>query len=194
MLNATIKPKTCENCGKVFTPRSSFQTVCGSACLLRQVNRQEREKKAAAKAEAKAHRAALSKSRETIPKLIAAAQIEFNAYIRERDREKGCFVCHRPFLADVPGRVMHAGHVRSRGAAGHLRFNENNCLGECEGCNGPHGAKPHEIKAGAIERIGLAAFEALEADNEPVKWDRDTLRQLKTIYRAKARQLLKERG
>lgn len=191
MLTATLKPKACANCGKTFAPRSSFHSVCKPACLLRQINKAERQKKERAKQE----RAADKVKREgmkTIAKLIAEAQIEFNAYIRERDREKGCFVCHRPFLQDVPGRALHAGHVRSRGAAGHLRFDESNCLGECEGCNGPNGAKPHQIKAGAIERIGLAAFEALEADNEPIKWDRDVLRQIKVIYRAKLRALRKE--
>jgi hypothetical protein len=123
---------------------------------------------------------------KTIAILIAAAQVPFNAFIRLRDKAKGCFVCGRPFK-DVPGQVQHAGHVRSRGAAGHLRFNEDNCMGECEGCNGPHGAKPHEIKAGAIARIGQERFDALEADNTPHKWTREELIAIKTTYAAKVR-------
>ncbi len=130
---------------------------------------------------------------KTIPKLIAEAQQAFNAYIRLRDRDKPCFVCERSFLP-VPGRVMHAGHVRSRGAAGHLRFNEDNCHGECEGCNGPHGAKPHEIKAGAIRRIGADRFEALENDNEPHKWTREEVRGIRDNYRAKRKELEKTNG
>lgn len=156
----------------------------------------EKLKRAEAKRERAAARVERAEDRrrreslETIPKLIAKAQVAFNAFIRERDRHKGCFVCGCVF-SDEPGKVMHAGHVRSRGAAGHLRFHEDNCLGECEGCNGPHGAKPHQIKAGAIARIGAAKFEQLEADNEPVKWDRDTLREITVIYRAKLRQMKK---
>lgn len=125
---------------------------------------------------------------KTIAQLIAAAQVSFNAFIRERDKDKGCFVCSRPFM-DKPGRVQHAGHVRSRGAAGHLRFAEDNCMGECEGCNGPHGAKPHQIKAGAIARIGAARFEELENDNTPRKWRRDELIAIKAEFVQRLKQL-----
>lgn len=129
---------------------------------------------------------------KTIAQLIADAQKPFNEFIRLRDVDKGCFVCGRPFDQNVLGREQHAGHVRSRAAAGHLRFNENNVLGECCGCNGPNGAKPHEIKAGAIARIGLEAWEALENDNTPHKWGRDELIAIKSEYLAKARNLRKK--
>lgn len=129
---------------------------------------------------------------KTIPQLIADAQIACNAYIRLRDKDKGCFVCGRPF-EDKPGRVQHAGHVRSRGAAGHLRFVEDNIHGECEGCNGPHGAKPHQIKAGAIQRIGEARFLELEADNTPHKWQREELIAIKETYKAKLKALLAQK-
>ena len=109
-------------------------------------------------------------------------------FIRQRDKDKGCFVCGRPF-ADKPGQVQHAGHVRSRGAAGHLRFTEDNCHGECEGCNGPHGAKPHQIEAGAIARIGPERYAELCADNTPHKWQRDELIAIKHTYRAKLKEL-----
>lgn len=129
-----------------------------------------------------------------ISELIADAQVPFNEYTRLRDWHKGCFVCGRPFDQSIKGRAIHAGHVRSRGAAGHLRFEEDNCLGECEGCNGPHGALPHQIKAGAIARIGAARFSELEADNTPRKWQRDELIAIKEKYRAKVRELKKERS
>ena len=186
-----MKLKTCRNCKAKFMPARQMQSVCGPMCgLERAKKKREAEAKAAKVAEKRADQVK-RESMKTIAQLIADAQVAFNAFIRERDRHKGCFVCGCAF-SDEPGRVMHAGHVRSRGAAGHLRFHEDNCLGECEGCNGPHGAKPHQIKAGAIARIGQARFDLLEADNEPVKWDRDTLRQIKVIYRAKARALRKE--
>lgn len=197
MLTAT-KPNRCKHC-KARMPEDKARHVLHDECMQpwidRQLKKQADARARKQRAEAKIERAEIRRRKnaiKTIPKLIAAAQEAFNAYIRERDREKGCFVCHRPFLPDVPGRALHAGHVRSRGAAGHLRFHEDNCLGECEGCNGPRGAKPHQIKAGAVERIGLAAFEALEADNTPIKWDRETLEQIKGTYRAKLRQLKKE--
>lgn len=159
---------------------SSFQRVCGLRCAAK-VGKRVR---AAEKVKDRARRREL----ETIPQLIAKAQRSFNSFIRERDKDKGCFVCGRPFRP-VAGQVQHAGHVRSRGAAGHLRFNEDNCMGECEGCNGPRGAKPHQIKAGAIARIGLERFEELENDNTPHKWTREELIAIDAEYKTKTKAL-----
>ena len=172
--------KTCKHCATPFTPVRPLQAVCSARCAGRLV----KEQKKAEIATTRARKQAL----KTIPQLIKEAQHAFNAFIRERDKDKGCFVCGQPF-APVPGQVQHAGHVRSRGAAGHLRFNEDNCMGECEGCNGPYGAKPHEIKAGAIARIGRDRFEALENDNTTKKWTRDELMEIKSLYREKLKAL-----
>jgi hypothetical protein len=183
--------KTCANreCGTKFPPKMPMQKVCGTACAM-VVGRIKAEKDRAERA--KAERAADRVKRQamkSIAELIEDAQKPFNEYIRLRDADKGCFVCRRPFMQDVPGRALHAGHVRSRGAAGHLRFNEDNCHGECEGCNGPHGAKPHQIKAGAIARIGAERFAALENNNEPHKWAREELISLRATYKQKAKEL-----
>lgn len=196
MLTAT-KPPKCKHC-KVRMPPDDLRALhddCVEPWLKANYSKLQRRKSAKCRADAKVERAGDRKKREenkTLPKLIAEAQTAFNAWIRWRDRGTTCFVCDRPFIAGAPGRVMHAGHVRSRGAAGHLRFNEDNCHGECEGCNGPRGAKPHEIKAGAIARIGLAAFEALENDNAPHKWTKDEVRGIREEYRARLRREMKE--
>lgn len=173
--------KTCAHCGKPFIPARPMQKVCATV----------RCAKGYLASQKKAERADFKRRKEAIkriPDLIAEAQTAFNAYIRERDKAKGCFVCGRPF-EDVQGRRLHAGHVRSRGAAGHLRFTEDNCMGECEGCNGPRGAKPHQIKAGAIARIGAERFAELENDNEPHKWTREELIAIRTEFRERLKQL-----
>lgn len=175
--------KKCKHCATPFTPVRPLQAVCSARCAGRYV----KEQKKAEAADTKARKAAI----KTIAELIADAQTAFNAFVRERDKDKGCFVCGRTF-EPVQGKRQHAGHVRSRGAAGHLRFNEDNCMGECEGCNGPHGAKPHQIKAGAIARIGVERFEALENDNTPHKWQRDELIAIKATYMQKLKDLKKE--
>ncbi len=195
----TFRRTRCGHCKAHFQPERQSQIVhmeCVEAYVEAQAEKRARVEAKAALMAAKVERAEDRKKRDamkTIAQLIAAAQDAFNSYVRERDRDKGCFVCNRPFLAGVIGRQLHAGHVRTRGAAGHLRFNEDNCMGECEGCNGPRGAKPHQIKAGAIARIGVERFEALENNNTPHKWGRDELLSIKTKYRALANQLKKER-
>lgn len=161
----------------------------------------DQKSKIQAKKEREQKRRDLARTRErkealkTIYHLIAEAQKEFNAYIRARDAVQGCISCGAPppNLAGLhAGR--DAGHYRSTGAASHLRFDERNCHAQCVHCNQHLSGNVVAYRAGLVLRIGLAAVEALEADNDPVKWDRDTLRQIKVIYRAKTRALKKEQA
>ena len=183
--------KNCPHCRGKLETGQRIHPACIDPWLEAQKAKKERADAKAARMAAKVERAETRRRKEaikTIAQLIASAQVAFNAFIRERDKHKGCFVCGRPFT-DKPGQVQHAGHVRSRGAAGHLRFHEDNCMGECEGCNGPYGAKPHQIKAGAIARIGQERFDALENDNTPHKWTREELIDIRDTYKKKLKEL-----
>lgn len=165
---------------------------CIDPWLAVQLAKQQRKKEAAQRAKAKVERAQDRRAREAMKRhgeLIAEAQDAFNAYIRARDRDKGCFVCDKPFPVGRLGGDFDAGHVRSRGAAGHLRFNEDNCHGECKECNSSFGAKPHEIEEGAIRRIGPERYEALKNNNTPVKLTKDEIREIRGLYRAKLKAL-----
>lgn len=187
----TFRRTTCPHCRAKLETGQRIHAECIAPWADAQAEKAKRAGAKKARVAAKVERASIRARKEaikTIAQLIADAQIAFNAFIRQRDKDKGCFVCGRPF-ADKPGQVQHAGHVRSRGAAGHLRFTEDNCHGECEGCNGPHGAKPHQIEAGAIARIGPERYAELCADNTPHKWQRDELIAIKHEYRAKFKEL-----
>lgn len=187
----TFNRTRCPQCKTKLAPGQRIHPECIAPWADAQAEKAKRAGAKKARAAAKVERASIRARKEaikTIAQLIADAQIAFNAFIRERDKWKGCFVCGRPFT-DKPGQVQHAGHVRSRGAAGHLRFTEENCHGECEGCNGPHGAKPHQIEAGAIARIGPERYAELCADNTPHKWQRGELIAIKHTYRAKLKEL-----
>lgn len=185
MLTTQPRPKTCSHCGTTFHPQRMAQRVCGPVCAGRAVRAARKEKLAAERKQTKERREKL----KTIPQRIKEAQYEFNRYIRLRDRSAGCFVCGSPFPVGQLGGDFDAGHVRSRGAAGHLRFNEDNCHGECKSCNSSTGAKPHEIKAGAIRRIGQDRFDALENDNNVFKWNHAELIEIKRYYREKCKEL-----
>ena len=181
-----VEPRPCTgpDCVRTFIPFRPMQTVCGPVCARRKVE--------AAKKQERAQDRAKREAMKTIPELIAEAQTVFNEFIRLRDRHKGCFVCGRAFPVGQLGGDFDAGHIRSRGAAGHLRFNEDNCHGECKPCNSSTGAKPHQIEAGAILRIGQARYDALKNDNTPHKWTHDELRAIRDQYKAKAKVLKRE--
>jgi hypothetical protein len=62
--------------------------------------------------------------------LLNEAQKEFNAYIREVDKNEPCISCQR-----FHDGQYHAGHYLSVGAHPELRFNEDNCHKQCSVCN-----------------------------------------------------------
>lgn len=184
-----LKPKPCKQCQSVFMPARAMQAVCSPTCARRIVLAENKAKKEAAKQSLQARKEKL----ETIPQLIRKAQHEFNAFIRARDAGKPCICCGQPLGVDSVGGGYDCGHYRSVGSASHLRFDERNAHAQRKVCNRYGAGRAVDYRLGLIGRLGLEAVEALESDNTPVKWERDVLRQIAVIYRAKYRALLKER-
>ncbi len=122
---------------------------------------------------------------------LREAQQAFNAFIRERDRLAGypCISSGRPL--DWNGNAVDAGHYRSTGAAPHLRFDERNCHAQSKQENRYLSGNAADYRIGLIARIGLAAVEALEADNTVRKYTVEDLKQIKATYRAKLLELKK---
>lgn len=173
--------KACKHCGSSFSPVRPLQSVCGPVCAARKV----RSDKKAEIQTTRARREALKR----IPDLIKDAQTAFNSFIRARDAGLPCICCGKPFEPQKPGGSADAGHFRSRGAAPHLRFNEDNCFAQRKNCNRPGGTTYAAFRAGVVSRIGLERVEALEANNKVHKWTADELRAIKAEYRAKLKEL-----
>jgi len=177
--------KTCRQCSKEFRPFQPLQAVCSGRCATREVVAAAKAKKAAEKARDRMRKDSLM----SIADRIAVAQIEFNAYIRLRDRNTTCIDCGKPFEPQRPGGSIDAGHFRSRGAAGHLRFNEDNTFAQRKNCNRPGGATPSDFRAGVVARIGEARVLALETNNAVHKWTHEELIEIRARYAAKRKAL-----
>jgi hypothetical protein len=181
MLQPAFKPKECSHCGRSFIPFRAMQSVCGPVCAGRKVKAQKAQEKRALRE----RKAALKR----IPDLVAEAQRSFNAYVRLRDKDKPCICCGRPLGdGDVGGRY-DAGHYRSVGSAGHLRFNENNVHAQRKYCNKYGAGRAVDYRIGLIARIGLESVEALESDNRVHKWSREELIEIARTYKAKLKAL-----
>jgi hypothetical protein len=180
----------CTICREPFVKRSMTHKACKPECaaIVAQRKREKEQRKAAAaqRTQTRAQKEAL----KTVPELIAEAQKEFNAWIRFRDRDQPCICCGKwaPKGESLTGGGWDAAHYRSRGSAGHLRFDENNCHHALKRCN-THGHS--DYRGGLIARIGLEAVEALEANNVVVKWTKDGLREIRDTYRAKLKAEMK---
>jgi hypothetical protein len=178
------KPKACAHCGNFFFPVRPMQVVCGPLCASRKV----KADKKAVRQKDRAKREAMKSLRQ----IMAEADREFCAYIRSRDRLAGhpCISSGRPL--DWTGNAVDAGHYRSRGAASHLRYHEDNCHAQSKHDNQFKAGNVVQYRINLIVRIGLERVEALEADNDTKKWTREELLWIKSHYRAKRREL--ERG
>jgi hypothetical protein len=192
-LRTTLRERKCTVCKDKFKQQRPLQAVCSPICAVAQ-GKKAAAKQAAAKARSDraATKAALEKLK-TKGEWLADLQRVFNAYIRERDRDQPCICCGRTNVKDyLTGSAWDAGHYRSVGSAPHLRFDERNVHRQLVHCNRDRSGNAVEYRRGLIARIGLAAVEALEADQAPRNYTIDDLKRMKNEYAAKLR-ALKER-
>ncbi|XKM12681.1 recombination protein NinG [Orbaceae bacterium ac157xtp] len=132
--NKPPKPKECAVCKNKFVPMRIGQLVCGYKCSTvymkspdnKVKEKVSRELNRLAKAELKKKKDSL----KTRSERLKEAQIVFNAYIRERDKNEPCISCGRYHTGQY-----HAGHYRSVGACPELRFCELNVHKQCSACN-----------------------------------------------------------
>lgn len=185
-----IKAKKCRICRQEFRPFRSIQPTCGAHSCEYAYAISVTEKAAAKrqKEERKAIKARKEKIK-TRSDYIKEAQVAFNSFIRERDKDQPCICCGKPLGGDSVGGAFDCGHYRSVGSAPHLRFDPCNAHGQRKQCNRYGAGRAVDYRIGLIGRIGLAAVEALESDNEPAKWSVADLKSIKEAYRAKLKAL-----
>jgi hypothetical protein len=175
------RQKECKHCGISFYPLRPMQRVCSVMCASRLVKAEKKEESE----RTKARKVAIKR----IPDLIKEAQVAFNQWIRKRDQLAGYPCISSGKTLDWSGNATDAGHYRSTGAASHLRFNEDNCHAQSKHDNQYLAGNVVDYRINLINRIGLDRVEALEANNEPHKWTREELIEIKELYKRKLKEL-----
>jgi len=168
-----LRPKKCKVCKNVFEPTKPLQQVCGFECALKLAK--DKRIKTVRKEVKEAKQKLKSRS-----DWLKDTQVIFNKYIRLRDQNDGCISC-----GSTSASSYHAGHYRSIGSAGHLRFNEHNCHRQCAACNTHLSGNLIRYRLGLIRKIGMELVEALESDNGTVKWSIEEIKLLKVQFSAK---------
>jgi len=181
--------KKCKICKDKFEPFNSMQPTCFTAkCIL---EHDQNKKKKKIKKDLKD----FNLDNKSISKWIAEAQIPVNAYVRLRDHNKPCISCGCLTVKEhLTGSAWHAGHFRSRGSAGHLRFNLHNIQKQCAECNIHQSGSSSNYRINLIYRIGIEKVEALECNNAYRKIDRVYCERIKKIFNKKARMKKKRLG
>lgn len=109
--------------------------------------------------------------------LLKKAQMFFNAWIRERDKDKGCISCG--------SEVTQAGHYFSQGHNSSLRFNEVNVNAQCVRCNCHMHGNLIAYRQGLVNRYGEEKVLWLENTaklNRVRKWSRTELEAIIKMY------------
>lgn len=173
-----------KTCRKPFVPMSMTHKACGPECA------QEVAKASRLKKERQQDRA--SKERlKTRSDWIKDAQNAFNGYIRFRDIHQPCICCGMALGNGEVGGAYDCGHYRSVGSAPHLRFDERNAHAQRKQCNRYGAGRAVDYRIGLINRLGLAAVEALESDQTARKWSIEDLKAIRDTYRAKLKDMKK---
>lgn len=184
-----MKQKTCKWCKQKFTPSRPSKVCCSPDCEF------DYGLKVAAKCE---HNRALE-DRKTIrirkeaiktrSQWMKEAQIAFNAYIRERDKEQLCICCNKPLSSGDIGGSYDCGHYRSVGSAPHMRFDERNAHAQRKQCNRYGAGRTVDYRIGLIVRIGKHSVDEIESCNEPRKYSIEDLKAIISTYKAKLKEL-----
>ena len=143
--------KKCKSCKEYFRPEKRLQHYCLKAeCVeawvisLREAQWKKRKKQ-------------IKEELKTVQDLMKEAQVAFNAYIRERDKDKPCISCLKPL-----GEKYDAGHFFSSGGHKAVTFDEDNVHAQCVTCNQfKHGNLLSYANSLAL-KIGLTRYEQLQ--------------------------------
>ena len=207
----------CKHCGEYQLRAKVIRTPFGNFCNKEHAEEyaMDKYKRDNAKKLAKANQVVVKKEKsfnsetkrlkETIKpksKWLAEAQAAFNKYIRIRDYLDPCIACLKPReiieaeQAWKTGGCWDAGHFKTRGAKGQLRFILFNVHKQCKSCNGGSGkfsAKAATVDANyrvnLIEKIGIDKVEWLDNNNDIdlKKGDIEYLKRVKRIFAKKAK-------
>lgn len=167
---AVVRVKHCKFCKKDFIPVRPLQAVCSAECAyklsinvaVKNVNKQWREEKKVLREKLKTHKDYLNDLQKV-----------FNTFIRQRDKFKGCISCGKSLTINK----FDAGHFYSVGGNPSLRFNEDNCHGQCVACNQHQHGNLLEYAERLPKRIGQERFELLKSKkNSITKYSIDELR------------------
>ena len=170
----------CKICKKEFEKRSPQHVVCCySPCgVLYMSEITEKKRKKAWNKEKKE----LKEKIKTHSDWLNELQKVFNKFIRLRDKDKTCISCG----ISLKNRKYDAGHYYSVGSSPSIRFDEDNCHGQCVACNQHKHGNITEYTINLPLRIGYLRFESLKQKrNESLKLTIPEIKEKIEFYKQK---------
>jgi hypothetical protein len=164
----------CKNCKEKFEPirfnhKYCLKDECVRAFVAEAKEKQWKQTKIRMKADL-----------ETLQDIVKAAQMVFNKYIRERDKDELCISCKQK------PKKENAGHFFNANNHWNVRFDEDNVHLQCERCNSFLSGNLLEYRTNLLTKIGAERFNQLEARARVTrKFTKDELKELIKKYKEK---------
>ena len=123
---------------------------------------------------------------QTVQELMKVAQVVFNKYIRERDKNLNCISCGKP------PKKANAGHYFSSGGHKNVTFDEDNVHLQCEYCNTYLHGNLLNYQINIQKKIGADRLIELQARAHVTrKFTREELHEIIKKYKKKLSELKK---
>lgn len=176
-------------CDNMFEQWNSFIKVCSTICgrIYDEEKRIRQVKKdgIALRKDTRERKLKL----KTTAQWLREAQMEFNKYIRLRDRGLPCISCDKP---DDGTHQRHASHYRPTSMHSALRFNELNTNASCQQCNTTKSGNLIEYRKRLIKKRSEATVEWLEGPQDDPEWNNDRAKGIKLFYIEKCKAMKAE--
>ena len=178
-MQAKVKQKKCRVCKGMFAPFKTTQVVCNDiTCAITYGKKLNEKAKLRKHLEEKKEIRAQKEKLKTRSQWLKEAQASFNAFIRERDKDKPCISCGRHHEGQY-----HAGHYLTVGANPELRFHPFNNNKQCSPCNNHLSGNIVKYRPRLIEKIGTKNLEWLEGPHKLQKLTIDDIKEIKAHYK-----------
>jgi hypothetical protein len=165
----------CKNCKEKFEPIRFNHKYCLKDECVRAFVAEAREK------QWKQTKTRMKENLKTTSDWLKEAQVVFNKYIRERDKNKPCISCGSKL-----GDKFDAGHFWSSGGHKAVTFNEDNVHGQCVACNQWKHGNLINYREGLLKRIGESKYEQLsQLANQTRRYSSEELKELIKTYKNK---------
>lgn len=115
---------------------------------------------------------------------LKKTQMAFNAYVRERDKDRPCISCGR-----FHEGKYDAGHYRTVGGNPELRFEELNCWKQCQPCNRHLSGNIVNYRKSLLEIIGEEKLDWLEGPHKAKRYTIDDLKKLTEHFKKAKKEL-----
>lgn len=168
---------------------SHLKAFCSIDCLM-SYTKSDQGRKAVQKAVTRQNnkdKAVIREKHKTRGQYVREAQAAVNAYVRWRDKDKGCISCSARLPTDAQGGGFDAGHYRSRGSSPHLRFRLDNIFGQCKRCNRYLSGAVDKMRVGIVWRYGQEFLDRIEMEHEGRHYSIEELQRIKSIFTRKLR-------